>query len=568
MALADPALAQKQGGILRVFHRDSPASMSIVEEGSISAIMPMMGVFNNLVLFDQHVPQNRVQSIVPDLATSWTSNEEGTELTFTLREGVKWHDGKPFTAADVKCTYDLLTGKAKEKLRLNYREAWFLNLGEMTTNGDSEVTFHLKRPQPAFISLLASGYSPIYPCHVSARDMRTHPVGTGPFKFVEYKPNQSIKVERNPDYWKPGRPYLDGIEYTIIPNRSTAILAFVAGKFDMTFPYEVSIPLVKQVKSQAPQAICEVKPMNGRANLLVNPAPPFDNPALRRAMQLSLDRKSFIDILGEGQYDVGAVLQPPPEGIWGMPREMLEQLTGYGPDVKKNREEARALMRSLGYGPDNRLKVKVSARNIAWYRDPAAILIDQLKEIWIDGELDAIETANWVPKADAQGFYGRVEPFGERRRRPRHAVLRELLLPLVSQLYRLQSRGGCVDRPAVGGNRSGEAQRAGLADRAQADRGCGSPDHFLHAAGHLLAAAGQGFNPDGEQHLQQLADGGRLARQVTFERDSTWRGRPLRCSGRSVHELRPVFEMHGIVMGPLPAPDEAVPLEDVDDFGR
>ena len=87
-----------------------------------------------------------------------------------------------------------------------------------------------------------------------------------------------------------------------------------------------------------------------------------------------------------------------------MPREMLEQLTGYGPDVKKNREEARALMRSLGYGPDHRLQVKVSARNIAWYRDPAAILIDQLKEIWIDGELDAVETANWVPKLMRKDF--------------------------------------------------------------------------------------------------------------------------------------------------------------------
>src|SRR5437899_8790508 len=160
--------------------------------------------------------------------------------------------------------------------------------------------------------------------------MRSHPIGTGPFRFVEYKPNQSIKVARNPDYWKPDRPYLDGIEYTIIANRSTAILAFVAGKFDLTFPYEVSVPLVKDVRSQAPQAICEVKPMNGRATLLVTDAPPFDNRVLRRAMQLSLDRKSFIDILGEGQYDIGAVLQPPPEGIWGMPLEMLQQLTGYG----------------------------------------------------------------------------------------------------------------------------------------------------------------------------------------------------------------------------------------------
>ena len=136
--------------------------------------------------------------------------------------------------ARCKCTYDLLTGKAVEKLRLNYREAWFLNIDEVSTSGDSEVIFHLKQRQPALISLLASGYSPVYPCHVSAREMRSHPIGTGPFKFVEYKPNQSIKVARNPDYWKPGRPYLDGIEYTIIANRSTAILAFVAGKFDMT----------------------------------------------------------------------------------------------------------------------------------------------------------------------------------------------------------------------------------------------------------------------------------------------------------------------------------------------
>jgi peptide/nickel transport system substrate-binding protein len=403
-AIAVPAMAQKSGGVLRVQHRDSPASMSILEEGTISSIMPAMGVFNNLVLFDQHVPQNREQTITPELATRWAWNEDGTELSFKLRGGVKWHDGKPFTAADVKCTYDLLMGKTQEKLRLNFREAWFFNLEEVTTVGDDNVAFRLKRPQPAFLSLLASGFSPIYPCHVSPRDMRTHPIGTGPFKFVEYKPGQSIKLTRNPDYWKPGRPYLDGIEYTMIPNRSTAILAFVSGQFDMTFPYEMSIPLVRQVRSQAPRAICEVKPMNGRATMAVTGAPPFDNPSLRRAMQLALDRKSFIDILGEGQYDLGAVLQPPPEGIWGMPTEVLQQLQGYGPDVQQNREEARGLMRSLGYGPDNRLKIKVSARNIGWYRDPATILIDQLKEIWIDGELETVETANWVQKLIRKDF--------------------------------------------------------------------------------------------------------------------------------------------------------------------
>ena len=100
----DTALAQKQGGILKIYHRDSPASMSIHEEGSYSVMTPMMPVFNNLVLFDQHVSQNSLKSIVPELATSWAWNEDGTELTFKLRQGVKWHDGKPFTAADTCCS--------------------------------------------------------------------------------------------------------------------------------------------------------------------------------------------------------------------------------------------------------------------------------------------------------------------------------------------------------------------------------------------------------------------------------------------------------------------------------
>ena len=114
---ADVALAQKSGGILKMYDPDSPASMSIHEEGTIVSERPAVGVFNNLVMFDQHVKQNSLNSIVPDLATSWSWNEDGTELTFPLRQGVTWHDGKPFTAKDVQCTWEMLTGKASEKLR-------------------------------------------------------------------------------------------------------------------------------------------------------------------------------------------------------------------------------------------------------------------------------------------------------------------------------------------------------------------------------------------------------------------------------------------------------------------
>ncbi|MBV9152180.1 MAG: peptide ABC transporter substrate-binding protein [Alphaproteobacteria bacterium] len=403
--LASPALAQKPGGVLKIQHWDSPASMSILEEATYSTVVPMMGVMNNLVIYKQDVPQNSLQSIIPDLATEWSWSEDGTELTFKLRHDVKWHDGKPFTAADVKCTWDLLQGKGEAKLRLNPRKEWYRNLDEVTTNGDYEASFHLKRAQPAFITLLASGYSPVYPCHVSPAQMRQHPIGTGPFKFVEYKPNEYIKVAKNPDYWKPGRPYLDGIEYVIVPNRSTAILGFVAGQFDMTWPFSVTVPLLKDVKSQAPQANCELHTSNASTNLLLNrDKPPFDNADLRRAMMLALDRKSFIEILEEGKAKIGGAMLPLPEGIWGMPVEMLQSVPGYGPDVQKNRAEARRIMQKLGYGPDKRLELKISTRDVASYRDPAVILIDQLKDIYIDGVLDSVETANWHSKVTRKDY--------------------------------------------------------------------------------------------------------------------------------------------------------------------
>src|SRR5258708_6636946 len=126
--------------------------------------------------------------------------------------------------------------------------------------------------------------------------------------------------------------------------------------------------------------------------------PPFDNPDVRRAMTLSLDRQAFVDIVAAGQGDIGATLQPPPGGLWGMPPEMLKTLPGYDPDVRKNRELGRSIMRGLGYGPDNRLKLKVMTRDLAFYKTPAILLIDQLKEVYLDGELDPVETPAFFPR--------------------------------------------------------------------------------------------------------------------------------------------------------------------------
>jgi peptide/nickel transport system substrate-binding protein len=398
--------AQKPGGILKLYSWDNPASVSMIDGTNPIGQRTTAPVFNNLVMFDQHVKQNSLASIVPDLAAEWTWNEEGTALTLSLRQAVKWHDGKPFTAKDVQCTWDLLLEKSSDRLRGSPLKFWYSNLEQITTNGDYEVTFHLKRPEPAFLMLLADGYSAIYPCHVPAAQMRQHPIGTGPFKFVEFKPNEYIKLARNPDYWKPGLPYLDGIEFSIIKNMSTATLAFVSGKLDMTFPYSLSVPLMRDVSSQMPQAVCEMTPWGGvNTNLLVSrDKPPFDNRDLRRALALSLDRKAFIDILTEGQGAVGGALQPQPFGLWGMPPELLRELPGYDPDIQKNRAEARQIMEKLGYRPDNRLNIKVSTRDLPTYRDPAVLLIDQLKEVYVDGELEAIDTTVYFPKIQRKDF--------------------------------------------------------------------------------------------------------------------------------------------------------------------
>src|SRR5215470_12436798 len=188
------AAAEKAGGVLRVHLWDSPPNLLGLEGANPLALRALMPVFNNLVTFDQHAKQSRLDAI-------------GTELTFRLRQGVKWHDGRPFTADDVKCTWDLILDKGPEKLRINARKSWYKNLDQVTANGDAEVIFRLKRPQPAFLMLIADGRSPIYPCHVPVAQMRQHPIGTGPFKFVEFRPNESNKLTRNPDYWKPGLPY-------------------------------------------------------------------------------------------------------------------------------------------------------------------------------------------------------------------------------------------------------------------------------------------------------------------------------------------------------------------------
>lgn len=394
-----PAHAQKSGGTLKIYNNSNPPSASIHEETTIATVMPFMAVYGNLVLYDQTKARNGVETILPELATSWAWDSARTRLTFKLRQGVTWHDGKPFTAKDVQCTINRLRGKEPDYLRRNPRGIWYENVTEVALAGDHEVTIALSRPQPSLISMLASGYSPIYPCHISGRDMRVKPVGTGPFKLVEFKAGESARLVRNPEYWDKGKPYLDAIEWRVVASRSTRILAFTSGEFDMTQAADITVPLLGDIKKAAPNAQCGLVPTNVTTQLLINrDKPPFENAELRRAMAIALDRQSFIDILAGGQARLSVAMMPPPEGQWGMPDDELKKLPGYGGDAASRQADARRIMAGLGYGPSNRLKIKVTTRDYNTFRDPAVLLVDQLNKIHFDAELDVVESSLWYSR--------------------------------------------------------------------------------------------------------------------------------------------------------------------------
>src|SRR5260370_41851223 len=156
---AAPATAQKTGGTLRLYHNDNPPSTSLLEESTIASVTPFAAVFNNLVVFDPSKVHESIETVIPDLAESWSWDTSNTKLTFKLRQGVKWHDGKPFTAKDVQCTWRMLIGQSDVgDIHRNPRRIWDSQLQDGTINGDYWATFELTAPHPSLPLRLASAF--------------------------------------------------------------------------------------------------------------------------------------------------------------------------------------------------------------------------------------------------------------------------------------------------------------------------------------------------------------------------------------------------------------------------
>ena len=403
-----PALREgKPGGVLRaVLREDLPQGFAIHEAATNSVTWPAMPCYSNLVIYDQTKRLGRMDTIVGELAEKWSWQDNYRNLVFFLRRDVKWHDGQPFTSKDVKFTFDVVreAADAPAKLRINPRKEWYANVDAIEAPDPYTVVFRLKRPQPSLVAMLASGYSPVIPAHVPLAEHRARCVGTGPFKFKEWKRGQSVELVRNPDYFVKGRPYLDAVRYTVIVERGTRVAALQANQIDLAYPGETTLSIAEQLQKAVPTMVLTETASNVSENLLLNTKkPPFDDVKVRRALSFAIDRRTYTQTVHRGAAVIGASLAPKPWGVWGLLDKDLGQLPGYG-GAAPGRAQARKLLAEAGFGASNPLKVELVTRAIAIYLDFAGFVVSDLKQVGVEATLKQIDTAQWHPMVTRREF--------------------------------------------------------------------------------------------------------------------------------------------------------------------
>jgi peptide/nickel transport system substrate-binding protein len=398
----------KPGGTLRmVLREDLPQGFSVHETATNSVTWPSMPCYSNLVVYDQTKRFARMDTIVPELAEKWSWQDNYRNLVFFLRKDVKWHDGQPFTSKDVKFTFDTVreAADAPAKLRINPRKEWYANVDAVEAPDPHTVVFRLKRPQPSLVAMLASGYSPVIPAHVPVAEHRSRCIGTGPFKFKEWKRGQTVELVRNPDYFVKGRPYLDGVRYTVIVERGTRVAALQANQIDVAYPGETTLSIAEQLKGAVPSMVFTETATNVSENLLLNTKKaPFDNIKVRRALSFAIDRRAYTQTVHRGAAVIGASLAPKPWGVWGLVDRDLNQLPGYG-GAAEGRATAKKLLAEAGFGPGNPLKVEIVTRAIAIYLDFSGFVVSDLKQVGVEATLKQIETAQWHPMVTRREFH-------------------------------------------------------------------------------------------------------------------------------------------------------------------
>jgi len=398
-----PDPTAKRGGTLRYAVHNAPAHFDVHQSGTVANIGPQSPMYDTLL---RRHPKDG-QTIIPDLAWKWDIAPDGKKYTFHLRKGVKFHDGGDFTAEDVRATYERIARPPKGVVIP--RTPLFSTVGDIVALDPHKIEFRLTEPRPRAFMLgaFASGWNIIVRKKTldehggNLRQVMNYP-GTGPFRHVSRKDKEIWIMERNPDYWNKGLPYIDRLEvYHMFPFSPELGSAFLSGKIDYA---RLMDPVSWRKAKEMPGATAANFNQSVIQAFWTNTnKKPLADPRVRRAIHLAMDRHALVEVVKDtAPMQVGGFVYPFHE--FSTPRAELEKRLGYQADVTPAVQEARRLMREAGYGQGIK-GLDFVVRDIATFKLWAVAIQAMLKEhINVETNLRVVQTSVWFDEAAAGNF--------------------------------------------------------------------------------------------------------------------------------------------------------------------
>jgi peptide/nickel transport system substrate-binding protein len=411
LLLAGTAVAEEpqRGGTLVFGLAAEPPTYDCHQANTYVVLDTLSPVYSLLARFDPV----RKGEYEPDLAKSWEIAGDGLTYTFHLHPNVRFHDGTPLTAADVKASFDRI--RLAPAGIISQRKGSFDAIREIETPDPVTVVFRLKEVDAGLMSNIAAPWSCIYSAKRLEQDPRfpeKNIMGSGPFIFVEHKPGAYFTGRRNPDYFLEGRPYLDGYRAEFISGAAMvnslsggSVMAEFRG---VTPPERDRIVAARgdkmKILTSSDWVILFQVTLNVRRK-------PFDDPRVRRALTLAIDRWGNAEPISRVTFLGPIAGFSPPGSYWELPREELEKAPGFGHDIKAAREEAKRLLKEAGVAD---LKFRLLNRTqLQPYTQFGVFLIDQWRQIGVTVEHDILETSPWQNARNRGTYDVMVEAMAE-----------------------------------------------------------------------------------------------------------------------------------------------------------
>lgn len=387
----------RYGGILNISLYGVVQHYDLHQNISVLGMLPFQHAYNNVVQYDSQQPEK----IVGDLAQSWEVSPDGTVLTFRLHKGVKWHDGKPFSAADAKFTLDRMRNPPKGTIIPRVGELVQV-VKDVDASDPQTLKITLKDVSASFLGSFATSWFAIFPKHVLEEkgDMKRTVMGTGPFKFKSDFPGSSFELAKNTEYFKEGRPYLDGIRYYSLVDAATRFAAFRTKQVQMaSSPYGLMPEQLEQTKRSLPQVTtAQYEGATWLGLYFMTTKPPWSDLRVRKAVSLAIDRQEAVRSV---ELTAGVVAGPIPPGRWALPQDELLKLPGFRQPKDADRAEARKLLAEAG---QSALKFSMLYRTGARYAAAAEFFKDQLAKIGVDVSLKPMEYTALLDLANRRDF--------------------------------------------------------------------------------------------------------------------------------------------------------------------